>query len=232
VLCQHQALVTVKRAYHHGDLRAAVLKVAASEIERRGFETLSLRELASLIGVAHSAPYRHFADRDALLAALAAQGFAELLKRYREGAREKTPSARLRACGRAYLELAADRPQLFRLMFASDLLSETSPADPALAEAATACYVALEERVRATRPNSDERTIKAMTIAYASLAHGFALMRVGNRLRPFMRAGLSDDDLVDALLSFDITSPPGPESAATRGRPRRPSQQESPRRRN
>jgi hypothetical protein len=77
VLCQHQGLVIVKRNYHHGDLRAAVLKAAASEIERRGFETLSLRELASLIGVAHSAPYRHFADRDALLAALAAQGFAD-----------------------------------------------------------------------------------------------------------------------------------------------------------
>jgi AcrR family transcriptional regulator len=212
----------MKRAYHHGDLRAAVLKAAASEIERRGFEALSLRELASLIGVAHSAPYRHFADRDALLAALAAQGFTELLQRYEGSAREKTPGARLRACGRAYLELAADRPQLFRLMFASDLLSDTSLADPELAETASACYVALEERVRATRPNSDEPTIKAMTIAYASLAHGFALMRVGNRIRPFMRAGLSDEALVDALLSFDIQAPSRPVGAATRGRSSRP----------
>lgn len=230
-MCQHQTLVTVKRTYHHGDLRAAFLKAAASEIECRGFEVLSLRELASSIGVAHSAPYRHFADRNALLAALAAQGFAELLKRYRDGASEKTPSARLRACGRAYLELAADRPQLFRLMFASDLMSATSQADPALVEAATACYIALEERVRDTRPNSDERTIKAMTIAYASLAFGFALMRVGNRLAPFMRAGLSDDDLVDALLSFDIASPSGTKSAA-RDRSRRPAQRKSPRRPN
>jgi AcrR family transcriptional regulator len=224
--------VTVKRAYHHGDLRAAVLKAAAFEIERRGFETLSLRELASLIGVAHSAPYRHFADRDALLAALAAQGFAELLKRYKNGARRKTPEVRLRACGQAYLELATDRPQLFRLMFASDLLSGALPADPALAEAATACYVALEERVRATRPNADERTIKAVTIAYASLAYGFALMRAGNRISPFMRGRLSDDEMVEALLSFDITTPSRPESAATRGRSRRPSRPESPRRPN
>jgi AcrR family transcriptional regulator len=214
--------MTKKRAYHHGDLRAAVLKAAASEIERRGFETLSLRELASLIGVAHSAPYRHFADRDALLAALAAQGFAELLKRYKTGARRKTPEDRLRACGQAYLELATDRPQLFRLMFASDLLSGTLPADPALAEVATACYVTLEERVSATRPNADERTIKAVTIAYASLAYGFALMRAGNRMSPFMRGGLSDDEMVDALLSFDITTPSRRESA------RRPSPPKSP----
>jgi AcrR family transcriptional regulator len=212
--------VTTKRAYHHGDLRAAVLKAAAAEIERRGFETLSLRELASLIGVAHSAPYRHFADRDALLAALAAQGFAELLKRYQDGARARTPAARLRACGRAYLELAADRPQLFRLMFASDLLSGASPPDPALAQAATACYVALEERVRATRPHSDEPTIKATTLAYASLAYGFALMRVGKRISPAMRAGLSDDALVNALLSLDIAAPRRPKDAAARGRSR------------
>jgi AcrR family transcriptional regulator len=224
--------VTVKRAYHHGDLRAAVLKAAALEIERRGFETLSLRELASLIGVAHSAPYRHFADRDALLAALAAQGFAELLKRYKNGARRKTPEVRLRACGQAYLELATDRPQLFRLMFASDLLSGALPADPALAEAATACYVALEERVSATRPNADERTIKAVTIAYASLAYGFALMRAGNRISPFMRGRLSDDEMVEALLSFDITTSSRPESAATRRRSRRPSRPKSPRRPN
>jgi AcrR family transcriptional regulator len=75
-------VVTIKRAYHHGDLRAAILKAAASEIERDGFETLSLRQLAASIGVAHSAPYRHFVDREALLAALAALGFDELLKRY------------------------------------------------------------------------------------------------------------------------------------------------------
>jgi AcrR family transcriptional regulator len=200
--------LTVKRAYHHGDLRAAILTAAASEIERHGFETLSLRELASLIGVAHSAPYRHFAHRDALLAALAAQGFVELLKRYKVGARQNTPGARLRACGRAYLELATDRPQLFRLRVASELVSGTSPPEPALAEAATACYVALEERVRATRPGVDERTLKAMTIAYASLAYGFALMRAGNRISTFMRGGLSDKEMVAALLSFDLAAAP------------------------
>jgi AcrR family transcriptional regulator len=211
--------VTAKHAYHHGDLRAAVLKAAASEIERRGFETLSLRQLASQIGVAHSAPYRHFADRDALLAALAAQGFVELLNRYKNGARQMTPAARLRACGRAYLELAADRPQLFRLMFASDLLSGMSPPDPALAEAATACYVALEQRVRDTHPDADDRTTKAMAIAYASLAYGFALMRAGNRISPFMRGGLSDKEMVEALLSFDLATASRLESVAKGAKP-------------
>src|SRR5258708_32844875 len=95
VSCVNIRLVAAKRTYAHGDLRAAVLKAAASKIDRHGFETLSLRELAASIGVAHSAPYRHFADRDALLAALATEGFRELLKRYQDDARETTPEARL-----------------------------------------------------------------------------------------------------------------------------------------
>jgi hypothetical protein len=62
----------------------------------------------------------------------------------------------------------------------------------------------LEQRVRDTRPDADDRTIKATALAYASLAYGFALMRAGNRISPFMRGGLSDKELVEALLSFDL----------------------------
>jgi hypothetical protein len=130
-----------------------------------------------------------------------------------------TPAARLRACGRAYLELAIARPQLFRLMFASDLLSGTSPPDPALTEAATACYVALEQRVRDTHPDTDDRTIKAMALAYASLAYGFALMRAGNRISAFMRGALSDKEMVEAMLSFDLVTAPRLESVAKGAKP-------------
>ena len=211
-LRQHVSCVNMKgamakkRAYHHGDLRQALLKAAAAEIERSGYENLSLRELAASLDVSRSAPYRHFADRGDLLAALATQGFVELRHRYEERSGLPTPAMQLRACGHAYLQLAAERPQLFRLMFASDLLSGSSPPDPALAEAATACYVAFEALVAATRPRADQKTIKAVTIAYSSAAYGFALLRTGNRLRPFMRAGLSDDELIDVLLSLDVTN--------------------------
>jgi AcrR family transcriptional regulator len=208
-----------KRAYHHGKLRATLLKAAAAEIERAGYETLSLREVASSLGVSRSAPYRHFADRGDLLAALAAQGFAELLERYKEGSGANTPAARLRACGRAYLALAAERPQLFRLMFASDLLSSASPPHPVLAQAAVACYLAFEALVAATRPGDDVRTIKATTIAYSSAAYGFALLRAGDRLRPFMRTGLSDDDLVAAVLALNMTDPFPEAIPDVKGRP-------------
>src|SRR5271170_5574322 len=123
--------------YHHGDLRAALVKAAAAEIERGGYENLSLRELAESLGVSRAAPYRHFADRRALLAAVAAEGFDELTVIYRGViAREKTPPARLTAAGRAYLAFATERPQLFRLMFVSDLLGGTTPPGPELIKAA------------------------------------------------------------------------------------------------
>jgi AcrR family transcriptional regulator len=70
-------------SYHHGDLRGALVKAAVTEIERGGYENLSLRELAESLGVSRAAPYRHFADRRALLAAVAADGFDRLTAIYR-----------------------------------------------------------------------------------------------------------------------------------------------------
>lgn len=95
--------------YHHGTLRATLLGAAAKMIEREGLAGLSLREAARRAGVSHAAPYRHFADREALLAALAAEGFAEL-GRVLEGKSG-------RSLGEAYVQFALQHPQRFRLMF-------------------------------------------------------------------------------------------------------------------
>src|SRR5260370_40623387 len=64
--------------YHHLDLRTALLRAAGKRLEKQGITALSVREAARRVGVSHNAPYRHFADREALLAALAAQGFEML----------------------------------------------------------------------------------------------------------------------------------------------------------
>jgi AcrR family transcriptional regulator len=196
--------------YHHGDLRAALLSAAAAAIERSGYETLSLRELAASLGVSRAAPYRHFADRRALLAALAAAGFDELTAIYRQAiASERTRHARLTAAGRGYLAFAAERPELFRLMFVSDLLSAAAaPPDPELAKAAGESYQVLEELVAATLDDPDEGAIKAATIAIMSTGYGFALLRLGGRLKPFMYEGLTENELVDAVLSMKVTALP------------------------
>jgi AcrR family transcriptional regulator len=96
--------------YHHGDLRAAILEAAGRMIEKEGLKGLSVREAARRAGVSHNAPYRHFPDREALLAALAAEGFSRLTR-----ALENRSGREL---AEAYVGFALEQPQRFRLMFA------------------------------------------------------------------------------------------------------------------
>jgi AcrR family transcriptional regulator len=209
VSCVNINIMNKELPYHHGDLRAALVKAASAEIERSGYENLSLRELAASLDVSRGAPYRHFADRRALLAVLAAEGFDELTAIYRKAiVAGKNPLARLAASGRAYLAFAEKRPQLFRLMFASDLFGG-GPPDPALIKAAGDCYVVFEGMVAATLDNPDDNAIKAATIAMMSSSYGFALLRMGDRLRPFMYGKLSQSEIIDAVLSIKVTALPG-----------------------
>jgi AcrR family transcriptional regulator len=99
--------------YHHGDLRAALLQAAGEILEKEGLVALSLREAARRAGVSHNAPYRHFPDRDSLLAALAAQGF-DLLR----AELDQRPAGSM---GLGYVEFALSYPQRFRLMFGGQL---------------------------------------------------------------------------------------------------------------
>jgi AcrR family transcriptional regulator len=193
-------------SYHHGDLRAALVKAAALEIERSGFENLSLRELAESVGVSRAAPYRHFADRRALLAAVARDGFERLTIIYRRAmGGGKAPRDRLAAAGRGYLRFAAERPQMFRLMFVSDLLGGgTDSPDAALIDAASECYSVFENIVAATLDYPNDRTVKAATIKIMSTGFGFALLRMNNRLRPFVCGPLTQSELVDAVLSIKV----------------------------
>src|SRR5918911_3448969 len=101
--------------YHHGNLRAALLE----EAERRlGDGELSLRELARAVGVSHGAPRRHFADKQALLDALAEEGFARLGRALEASAADGDFTARLAALARAYVRFATEHGALLDLMFA------------------------------------------------------------------------------------------------------------------
>jgi AcrR family transcriptional regulator len=107
------------RPYHHGRLRAALLAEAERTLSEDGAEALSLRDLARRAGVSHAAPRRHFADRQALLDALAEAGFTRLADEVRaaaENAGEDYP-ARLSAAAAAYLRFATRDAALMELMF-------------------------------------------------------------------------------------------------------------------
>jgi AcrR family transcriptional regulator len=107
-----------KPQYHHGDLRRALLDASLALISEEGFGALTLREVARRAGVTHAAPYRHFEDKEALLVAVAEEGFRVMTARMKERmAREPTPEGRLTACGVAYVLFAMEHPAHFRVMF-------------------------------------------------------------------------------------------------------------------
>lgn len=118
-------MTQARDAYHHGDLRNALVASALRLIETSGPDAFSLREAARDVGVSANAAYRHFDDKSALMTAVAADGFARLAKRMRRAmdsaaagkARGPSSIARFKAVGRAYVVFAADHPEIFRLMF-------------------------------------------------------------------------------------------------------------------
>ncbi len=108
----------VTTSYHHGDLRRVLVAEAGALVAESGARHLSLREVARRAGVSQTAPYRHFEDKEDLLAAVAAEGFGALARHTAERASGgRTARTRLRRGSLAYVEFATANPGLFRLMF-------------------------------------------------------------------------------------------------------------------
>jgi AcrR family transcriptional regulator len=105
--------------YHHGDLRQALVNAALQEAELGGPEAVSISALAKKLGVSQPAPYRHFADRDALLAAVTAEAFRQFTAALRESIRKPSKSSKLSRIARATLDFGLRRHGIYRLMFAS-----------------------------------------------------------------------------------------------------------------
>lgn len=125
-----------KKAYHHGDLRAALIEAGMTLLESRTADDLSLREVARAVGVSATAVYRHFPDKGALMAALAAEGLQRLAAAQR-AAQEAAGGgmAGFSATGAAYVRFALANPALFRLVFAnpeSIALHADKPEDDAM----------------------------------------------------------------------------------------------------
>lgn len=106
-----------KRGYHHGDLPRALVAAAVELIDKKGVESFTLREAAALVGVTHGAAYRHFADKTALLAAVAEEGFRMLLPHVEAAAKKsQDPASRISAIASAYVAFAVDRPAHYEVM--------------------------------------------------------------------------------------------------------------------
>ena len=127
-------------AYHHGDLRAALLAEAAAMIDEGGTSSVTMRAIGRRLGVSRSAAYRHFADKSALLVAVAAAGFDRLRERL-EAVGAGAPDAdieRLSQVGEAYVRFALENPGHYRLMYGKEAISREDL--PELGEVANALF--------------------------------------------------------------------------------------------
>ncbi|MFF8564595.1 TetR/AcrR family transcriptional regulator [Streptomyces albidoflavus] len=167
--------MTQNGAYHHGDLRAACLRAARELLEEDGSAGLSLRAVARRAGVSATAPYRHYADREALVSAVAAEGYRELAGHLAEAHPAPSTPEELAAAAVAYVRFALDHPALFRAMFAE-------PCDPADEERVAATAVISEyvrAIVRATFPDVDA---EALSTTVWALVHGLAFLHLDGKL--------------------------------------------------
>ena len=135
--------------YHHGDLRRALLDAALEVLSREGAAALTLREVARRAGVTHAAPYRHFTDKQALLATVAEEGFRMLASRMSEvwAKREGDPVRGLQAIGVAYAQFATGQRAHFQVMFGKDI--DWTREHCGLEETADSCFGVLISAVQA-----------------------------------------------------------------------------------
>jgi AcrR family transcriptional regulator len=183
------------RPYHHGDLRAALVTTALEMIDSAGPEQLTLSSLARALGVSQAAPYRHFADRAALLEAVAAEGFQTLAAEVDTAASGLAGRARLRGAALAYVGFGLRRAGLYQLMFASRAV-RTGGEESELGRAATAAFAWLQAAID---PGPD-RQLRALRI-WAGL-HGLVML-LGQGL-PFgaITEGVSAEMIVESVVEW------------------------------
>jgi AcrR family transcriptional regulator len=166
-----------------GDLAAALLRAAEALIVERGPQGFSLREVARRARVSEAAPYWHFANKEALLAAIAEAGFVALAAALEEvRGRIKEPGRRLRELGVAYVRFALAHPAHLRLMFGPEIADKAaSPGLKAAAERAFAPLIAgIADAQRAGRIRRGDA--EEMAVAAWSLVHGLSALLIDRQL--------------------------------------------------
>ena len=191
---------TEARPYHHGDLKPAVLDAAENILEMEGVDALTLRAVARMVGVSHTAPKNHFGDLEGLLSELAAVGyrrFGAALSGAMDGA-GTDPRRRMKAMGLAYVAFARAHPNLFLLMYRGDRLDVNLPS---LRDAIEATRQSLKNATTSVAPAVPLAPLQLAARATASwaLVHGFAMLLLDGRLRHTL-ASLPDEVDANTLL--------------------------------
>ena len=171
-------------AYHHGDLRRALIDASLALVSEEQDWTFSLREVARRAGVSHNAPYNHFADKHDLLVAIAAAGFEALRERMLSAVVENPKTALIKSAV-VYVSFGLENPARYRLMFGSALAASKDGRPSSLANAAAGARGILEDiiyrgaqaGVFAASPRKEEELQIAVLAAWSTV-HGLTMLAI------------------------------------------------------
>jgi len=204
----------IAKRYHHGDLRRTLIDAALRIVEQAGPGALSLRELARHAGVSHAAPYRHFPSREALLGALAIEGFRGLgAEMAASTSDERDPLARFVALGLAYVRYAVAHPGHFKVMFSSDL-SEAGET-PELRAAGEPTLRALVDCIAAGQAAGLVRAGDPAALAAPawSMVHGVSMLLIDRQLAALVGEKIDVETQARAVIevvAIGLARPPAP----------------------
>jgi AcrR family transcriptional regulator len=208
-----------RRSYHHGNLREALIRAALELIAAKGPAGFTFAEAARSAGVSPAAPYRHFRDRDALMADVAARGFelfeAALSRAWKDG--KPDPMTAFEQVGRAYLAFARAEPAYYSAMFEAGLPMDL---DPALREAGDRAFAVLRkasETLCGLLPPGSRPPALMMALHVWALSHGIAsLFGRGDAAR--RKLPMAPEELLEAgvLVYLAGLGFPGAKAAAAR----------------
>ena len=168
------------KPYHHTDLKNTLVTAGLALLAERGVNELNLRAVARRAGVSHTAPYRHFADKEALLVAIAEDGFRRLDAQLTAAKGAATDSAKqqLVAVGRAYIVFASEQQDSFRLMFSHIIAHREQYL--ALCALAQSCFQLLQSIIEAGQASGEFITVDRIELTKSvwSMLHGLASLLV------------------------------------------------------
>jgi AcrR family transcriptional regulator len=188
------------RGYHHGNLREAMIEAALNLIRERGPGGFSFAEVARLVGVSGAAPYRHFRDRNALIAEIALQGFVrftnDLITAWHDG--QPNPVRALENLGRAYLSFARREPAVYAAMFEPGFPLEENAELAAAGDRAFSALRIAAEAVINTLPAAKRPPVLMVALHLWSFSHGIASLFIGGPSGARRKLPMPPEDLLEA----------------------------------
>jgi len=209
-----------KRAYHHGDLKNALIAAGADLLSKQGVAGLSLRKVAQHAGVSHAAPYAHFADKQALIAAISTEGYRRLYAALSEAAEryEGDPARQLVEGAWAYLEFALDDTDHFRVTMSGIVEKEDDyPAFVEMSQKSFSLLLRIVELCQARgilRPGSTE----LVAVGVWSLVHGLVSLLVEKQIPSALLDRCAPREMLLAALSQMATVELRPPTGSGRSR--------------